>query len=120
MAKFKKGDLVQVLAGKDRGKRGKILQVLPARHAALVERINLVKHFERRSQANQAGGVIEREAPMGLAKLGVVCGQCGRPTRVGFRLTPAAASQPTGSAPTGQSDGIKERICKRCGGLLRG
>lgn len=91
--------MVAVLNGKDRGKRGKILRVTPDRSTALVERLNLVKHFERRTQANQAGGVIEREAPITLGKLALICPRCNRPTRVGWRLGP---------------DGAKQRLCKRC------
>ncbi len=98
MARLRKGDTVVVLSGKDRGKKGKVLSVQPKQVSALVERINLVKHFERRTQANQAGGVIEREAPIALDKLTLVCVRCGRPTRVGWRL----------------SQDTKERICARC------
>jgi len=98
MARLKKGDMVAVRSGKDRGKRGKILKVFPGRQAALVERINLVKHFERRTQANQPGGIIEKESPIAFDKLALVCPRCNRPTRVGSHLT----------------DGAKHRICKRC------
>ncbi|MBI3320466.1 MAG: 50S ribosomal protein L24 [Candidatus Omnitrophica bacterium] len=103
MGRLKKGDLVQVLSGKERGKRGKILSVLPERHAALVERLNLAKHFERRAQADQPGGVIEREAPIPLEKLNVVCPRCGRATRGGVRLN---------------QDGTRQRMCKRCGEVI--
>jgi len=99
MARLKKGDTVAVLSGKDRGKRGKILRVFPARGSALVERINLAKHFERRTQQNQAGGIIEREAPLVTDKLALVCPRCDRPTRVGWTVSP---------------DGAKQRVCKRC------
>ena len=100
MGRLKKGDMVQVLSGKDRGKRGKILSMVPERHAAIVERLNLAKHFERRAKADQPGGIIEREAPMVLDKLNLVCPRCGRATRGGVRLS---------------QDGTKQRICKRCG-----
>lgn len=99
MARVKKGDAVYVLSGKDRGKTGKVLRVFPERDQALVERINLAKHFERRSQQNPAGGVIERESPMALSKLAPVCPRCGKPTRVGWRLS---------------AQGDKQRICRRC------
>ncbi len=105
MAKLKKGDLVAVLAGKDRGKRGKILRMMSERGTALVERLNLAKHFERRTQQNQAGGIIEREAPIGMAKLAVVCPRCDRPVRVGWSVS---------------SDGTKQRICRRCKEALGG
>lgn len=105
MSRLKKGDLVAVLSGKDRGKRGKILQVHGDRQKALVEQLNLLKHFERRSQANQAGGVIAREAPIPLARLAIVCPKCDRPARIGVRVEP---------------DGSKRRICRRCEGVLGG
>jgi len=105
MGRLKKGDTVAVLGGRDRGKRGKILRVMPERGTALVERLNLVKHFERRTQQNQAGGIIEREAPLALGKLAVVCPRCDRPVRVGFTVAP---------------DGTKQRICRRCREALGG
>jgi len=98
MIRIKRGDTVAVLSGKDKGKTGKVLQVFPERERALVERLNLAKHFERRTQQNQAGGVIEREAPMPLSKLGLWCPRCRRPSRVGVEAT---------------GDG-KRRICRRC------
>ena len=102
MVRIKKGDQVAVLSGKDRGKTGKVLQVWPQEGRALVERINLVKHFERRSQQNQAGGIIEREGAVALAKLAPVCPACHKPARVGS----------SGDA------GKKQRICRRCNGVL--
>jgi large subunit ribosomal protein L24 len=99
MARIKKGDTVTVLSGKDRGKSGKVLRVWPERAQVLVERINLVKHFERRSQQNQAGGIVEREGPLAMAKLAVSCSRCRKPTRTGWSVS-------------GSSD--KQRICRHC------
>ena len=99
MARIKKGDTVAVLGGKDKGKTGKVLRVWPAAGRALVERINLVKHFERRSQQNQAGGIVEREGAIALAKLTPVCPKCQKPSRVGWRVS--------------QTD-EKRRMCRRC------
>ncbi|MBI3321352.1 MAG: 50S ribosomal protein L24 [Candidatus Omnitrophica bacterium] len=99
MARVKKGDTVSVLSGKDKSKSGKVLQVWPERSSALVERINLVKHFERRSPQNQAGGIVEREAPIALSKLALVCANCHRPSRIGWLSA---------------SDGTKQRVCRRC------
>jgi len=104
MLKLKKGDMVAVLAGKDRGKKGKVLKTLPERRTAVVERINLVKHFDRRSSKDQAGGVIEKEAPIAISKLAVVCPHCSKPTRVGIRVT----------ADT------RQRVCKRCQEVIGG
>ncbi len=72
MAHIKKGDIVRVISGKDKGKSGKVLQVWPETERALVERVNMLKHFERPTQPNQAGGVIERESPLPLPKLALV------------------------------------------------
>ena len=99
MARIKKGDTVTVLGGKDKGKTGKVLQVWPENERALVERINLVKHFERRSQQNQAGGIVEREGAVALSKLAPVCSRCQKPARIGWRVT---------------GPGEKQRICRRC------
>ena len=99
MARIKKGDTVVVLSGKDKGKSGKVLKVWPEQERALVERINLVKHFERRSQQNQAGGIVEREGALALAKLALLCPKCRQPSRVGWRVS---------------ADGGKQRICRRC------
>ena len=99
MARIKKGDTVTVLNGKDRGKSGKVLQVLPARDRALVERINLVTHFERRSQQHQAGGTVQREGPVALSKLALSCPKCRRPSR---------------TASVVSAQGTKQRVCRGC------
>ncbi len=103
MAHVKKGDTVTVLSGKDRGKTGKVLGILPDQERALVEHLNLVKHFERRSQQNQAGGVIEREGSIHLAKLALVCVKCQKPSRVKWAVS---------------SGGSRQRGCHRCGSGL--
>ena len=103
MARVKKGDQVYVLSGKDRGKTGKVLQVWPDESRALVERINLVKHFERRSQQNPSGGVIEREGALALSKLAPFCPRCRKPSRVGFVVS---------------ANGEKQRMCRRCREVL--
>ena len=99
MARIKKGDQVYVLSGKDQGKTGKVLQVWPERERALVEHVNLVKHFERRTQQNQAGGVIEREGAVALSKLALFCPKCRKPSRVGWTVSSA---------------GEKRRMCRYC------
>lgn len=72
MARIRRGDVVRVISGKYKGKSGKVLQVWPDGARALVEHVNLLKHFERPTQQNQAGGVIERESPLPLPKLALV------------------------------------------------
>ncbi len=103
MARIKKGDTVTVLSGKDRGKTGKVLAVFPERERALVERMNLVKHFDRRTQQNQAGGIVEREGAIALSKLALFCPKCRKACRVGW-------------AASGNTE--KQRICRSCSGVL--
>ena len=99
MARIKKGDTVTILSGKDRGKSGKVLQVWPGEGRALVERLNLVKHFDRRSQQNQAGGIIEREGSLALSKLAPFCARCRKGARVSWLRA---------------ADGNKQRVCRHC------
>ena len=99
MARIKKGDTVTVLSGKDKGKTGKVLRIWPTEGRALVERINLLRHFERKSQQNPAGGIIEREGAVAMAKLALLCPRCRKPCRIGWVLS---------------SDGAKQRVCGWC------
>ena len=103
MARIKKGDTVAILSGKDKGKTGKVLRIWPDTNRALVERVNLLRHFERKTQQNPAGGIVEREGSLSLAKLALTCPACHRPTRVGWSMSP---------------QGDKQRICRRCKGAL--
>ena len=103
MARIRKGDLVAVLSGKNRGKTGKVLRVWPEAGRAFVERVNLVKHFDRRGQQNQPGGIVEREGSLALAKLAVMCPRCKKGARVRWLASP---------------DGTKQRICHRCQEVL--
>ena len=99
MARLKKGDTVTVLRGRDKGKQGKILRIFTTAEGALVERVNLMKHFERKTQQNPAGGIVEREAPLPLAALAPVCPRCNRAARIGWLVA---------------ADGTRQRICRRC------
>ena len=102
--KISKNDQVVVLAGRDRGARGKVLRVHPAQGTAIVERINLVKKHTRPNPQKQVqGGVLEREAPIRLSKLQVVCPECGKPSRLGRRRL---------------EDGRGVRVCKKCDATL--
>ena len=103
MARIKKGDNVTVLSGRDKGKNGKILRVFTASHVALVERVNVVKHFEKKSQQNPAGGIVEREAPLPLAVLAPMCPRCNKAARISWSVT---------------ADGTKQRVCRRCKEIL--
>ncbi len=113
--KVKKGDLVQVLTGKDRGKQGRILEARPRERRVIVENLNLVKRHTRPKPLRDAsrmggtqmsaGGVIERAAPLPISTVMVVCPTCGRPTRVGMLAKQVKDEQ------------RKVRVCKRadCG-----
>jgi len=99
MLKIKKGDTVQIIKGKDRSKKGKVLKFFLSEKKALVEGVNLAKKHKRRSRDDQKGGIISIETPISISNLMLVCKQCGRATRVGF---------------TQLKDGTKSRICKSC------
>ncbi len=102
--KVKKNDQVVVLTGRDRGAKGKVLRVHPGAATAIVERINLVKKHTRPNPQRQIqGGVLEREAPIRLSKLMVICPECGKPTRLGRKRL---------------EDGRGVRVCKKCDATL--
>ena len=96
----RKNDEVLVVAGKDRGKRGKVLRVFPSTGKAIVERVNFSrKHTKANPQKNIKGGILEREVPIQVSNLKVVCPSCGEPTRLGAKRT---------------EDGSVSRVCKKC------
>jgi large subunit ribosomal protein L24 len=102
-AKIKKGDKVVVLAGRDKGRSGEVLQVVPKEERALVRGVNMVKRHQRQSM-NQEGGIISKEAPIHLSNLALADPKDGKATRVGFKI----------------HDGRKVRIAKRSGELIDG
>ncbi len=101
--KVKKDDLVEVRAGKDKGRRGKVLRVLPLDGKVLVEKVNMVKKHQRPNQKDRQGGIIERENPFSAANVMVVCAKCDKPVRVGKKKL---------------EDGKSVRVCRKCGELL--
>ena len=102
-AHVKRGDTVAVIAGKERGKRGKVLIVLPAKRRVIVEKVNMIKRHQRPTQKLRQGGIIEREGTLNLSNVMVVCGKCDRPTRTGIQAL---------------AEGKKARVCKRCGEMI--
>ena len=103
-SRLRKNDQVVVIAGRDRGKRGKILRIFPERNRAIVERINMIKrHTRPNPQQNIKGGLVEREGSINVSNLMVVCGECDRPTRPRYKLL---------------NDGRKVRICHQCEGVI--
>jgi len=104
--KIKRGDKVKILAGKDKGKTGKVLQVFPARNRASVEGLNLlIKHLRPRRQGEK-GQRIEFPAPMDLSNMMLICPRCGKPTRVGYKYIEGKANKKTKRR--------KVRVCRKC------
>lgn len=97
--KLKKGDTVQILTGKDKGKKGKVLQFLPEKGSALIEGLNLVKKHKRQTRQDQQGGIVSIEAPLNISNLAFFCRHCNRPVRIGFTVL---------------KDGSKSRFCRKC------
>src|SRR3712207_5450778 len=84
-AKIRKGDRVQVLAGRDKGRRGEVIAVMPKEDRALVQGVNMVKRHQKPRGLNQPGGIQEKEAPIHLSNLALVDPASDKPTRVGFK-----------------------------------
>ncbi len=100
----RKNDQVEILSGKDRGKRGRVLRMIPDRRRAIVERVNMLKrHTRPNPQQNIKGGVIEREGSIDLSNLMVVCPECNKKTRVRHTVL---------------TDGRKVRTCTACEGVI--
>lgn len=98
-AKIKRNDQVQVLTGKDRGRRGEVRQVVAEQDRAIVTGVNMMKKHQRSGGPDRPGGIIDMEAPIQMSNLAVVCRSCDAATRVGFRVL---------------EDGRKVRFCKKC------
>ena len=100
--KIKKNDNVEVLAGKDKGKRGSVVRIIPKKDKVIVSGVNIVKKaMKRRSQQDQ-GGIVEVEAPLHISNVGIECKKCGRPVKIGYKI-----------------DGDKKvRVCRKCGETL--
>jgi large subunit ribosomal protein L24 len=101
---IRKNDNVLVITGRDRGKRGRVLQVLPEKGRLVVEGVNFIKrHTRANPQQNVKGGIIEREAPLNASNVQLVCPECSSPTRIGRRLL---------------DDGRRVRYCVKCKGVV--
>ncbi len=99
MRRIKRNDLVQVITGKDKGKKGKVLRLSAVSQRAIVEGINLVKKHQRKTQQDQQGGLVEVPASIHLSNLMLVCKNCNRPSKVGIMV---------------MKDGAKSRMCRKC------
>jgi large subunit ribosomal protein L24 len=100
---LKKNDKVIILSGKEKGKIGAVLKVDSDKMSAIVEKVNIVKRHSKAGARGTKGGIIEKEAPIHISNLMLVCNKCAEPTRVGKRIL---------------DDGSKVRTCKKCGELL--
>jgi len=101
--RIKKNDNVRVISGRDKGKTGRVLKVSPETSRALVEKINYVKKSTRKTKQDQQGGIIQKESPIHISNLMLVCPKCNMPTRIGVNTL---------------KDGTKSRFCKKCQELL--
>ncbi|MGN6731505.1 MAG: 50S ribosomal protein L24 [Candidatus Binatia bacterium] len=100
---IRKNDSVIVIGGKERGKTGKVLRVLPDRDAVVIERLNIVKRHTKPRGPQQPGGIVEKEAAIHASNIMILCDKCNAPVRVGHKTL---------------ADGKKIRICRRCNEAL--
>lgn len=100
---IRKNDSVMVIAGKERGKTGKILRVLPEKNAVIVERMNIVKRHSKPRGPQQPGGIVEKEAAIHASNIMIMCDKCNAPVRIGRKIL---------------ADGKKIRICRNCSEAL--
>ena len=103
--RLKKNDLVEVITGKEEGKTGKIMKVFREKNQVLVEKVNLIKRHTKASPTTGQGGIVEKEAPIQVCKVMLICPKCATATR--FRLTKTA-------------EGKKARVCMKCKELIDG
>jgi large subunit ribosomal protein L24 len=101
--KIKKGDRVRVLAGKDKGKEGEVMFALPAQNKVIVDGVNVAKRHQKPTRATMQGGIIDKDMPIEVSNVAIVCSACSAPARIGYRFTP---------------DGEKIRVCRKCGADL--
>ena len=101
---IRRNDTVVVMTGKDRGKRGRVLRLLPSKNRLIIEGVNFIKrHTKPNRGKNIKGGVVEREAAIHSSNVQLVCPECGDPARLGHRIL---------------EDGQKVRICRKCDGVV--
>lgn len=101
--KIKKGDKVQVMSGKDRGKQAHVVRAMPAEGRVIVEGVHVAKRHAKPTRATMQGGVIDKFMPISVSSVAILCGSCGEPTRIGVRL---------------DEQGRKQRVCRKCGADL--
>jgi large subunit ribosomal protein L24 len=97
--KIKKNDKVLIISGKDKGRKGKVIEVFPKKGSLVVEGINMIKKHIRPKKSGEKGQVVQLPSPMDSSNVKIICKNCDKPTRIGYKL----------------SSGKKVRICKKCG-----
>ncbi len=100
--KLRKGDTVHVLTGKDVGREGEIIRVMPKKNRVVVRGINTAKKHQKPTRQTMQGGIIDKDMPVDVSNVAIVCGSCG-PTRIGYAF---------------DGEGTKRRVCRKCGGDL--
>jgi len=100
---IRKGDMVRVTTGRDRGKSGKVLQVLAKKQRVIIEKLNIIKRHTRPQQKNRQGGIVEREGSIQISNVMLLCSQCHKATRYSLKIL---------------TDGKKLRCCRKCGEVL--
>ena len=100
---IKKNDLVMVINGKEKGKSGRVLKVLPEKERVLIEKINFVKRHSRPHGQQRRGGIIEKEAPLHVSNVMLLCEKCNKPVRIGHRIIEGSK---------------KTRFCLKCGEIF--
>ncbi len=103
MARILKNDTVVIITGKDKGKKGKVLRVLPKDARVLIENVNMVKKHMRPTRDNPKGGIFSVERPIQLSNVCFVCPRCSKGSKIGFKVL---------------TDGTKKRMCKKCQEIL--
>jgi large subunit ribosomal protein L24 len=97
--KIRQGDRVEVLSGKDIGKAGNVSRVIPERRMVIVDGVNVARRHQRATKSTTQGGIIDKDMPIPISNVALVCTACGKTTRVGYRV----------------EKGQKTRVCKKCG-----
>jgi len=98
--KIKKNDNIEVIAGKEKGKRGKVLLIFPDKNRVIVEKINMIKRHSRPTGQTKQGGIVEKEGQLHLSNVQLICAKCNTGVRVGYKIL---------------ENGDKIRVCRKCG-----
>ncbi|VAX23097.1 LSU ribosomal protein L24p (L26e) [hydrothermal vent metagenome] len=101
--KIKKDDVVVVIAGADKGKKGRVIEAIPGEGRVIVEKVNIVKRHQRPTPQQRQGGIIEREAKFAASNVAIFCSKCDKAVRIGAKIL---------------EDGTKVRVCRKCGEML--